>query len=48
MPEKIVFHIGNALKYAIRSKFKGYEMQDLEKCEFYVKDARDLFQWKGL
>ncbi|HEC1907739.1 TPA: DUF3310 domain-containing protein [Campylobacter jejuni] len=38
MPEKrIVFHIGNALKYAIRSKFKGYEIQDLEKCEFYVK-----------
>ncbi|EDP2938660.1 DUF3310 domain-containing protein [Campylobacter jejuni] len=26
MPEKnIIFHIGNALKYAIRSKFKGSE-----------------------
>lgn len=43
MPEKnIIFYIGNALKYAIRSKFKGNEIQDLKKCEFYIKKCSKL------
>lgn len=43
MPEKnIIFYIGNALKYAIRSKFKGSEIQDLKKCEFYIKKCSKL------
>ncbi|EEA8774440.1 DUF3310 domain-containing protein [Campylobacter jejuni] len=43
MPEKnMIFYIGNALKYAIRSKFKGNEIQDLKKCEFYVKRCSKL------
>lgn len=43
MPEKnMIFYIGNALKYAIRSKFKGNEIQDLKKCEFYIKRCSKL------
>lgn len=43
MPEKnMIFYIGNALKYAIRSKFKGSEIQDLKKCEFYIKKCSKL------
>ncbi len=43
MPEKnMIFYIGNALKYSIRSKFKGNEIQDLKKCEFYVKRCSKL------
>lgn len=43
MPEKnMIFYIGNALKYAIRSKFKGNEIQDLKKCEFYIKKCSKL------
>ncbi|HED5303880.1 TPA: DUF3310 domain-containing protein [Campylobacter jejuni] len=43
MPEKnMIFYIGNALKYSIRSKFKGNEIQDLKKCEFYIKRCSKL------
>ena len=43
MPEKnMIFYIGNALKYSIRSKFKGNEIQDLKKCEFYIKKCFKL------
>lgn len=43
MPEKnMIFYIGNSLKYAIRSKFKGSEIQDLKKCEFYIKKCSKL------
>lgn len=43
MPEKnMIFYIGNSLKYAIRSKFKGNEIQDLKKCEFYIKKCSKL------
>lgn len=43
MPEKnMIFCIGNALKYSIRSKFKGNEIQDLKKCEFYIKRCSKL------
>lgn len=43
MPEKnMIFYIGNALKYAIRSKFKCNEIQDLKKCEFYIKRCSKL------
>lgn len=43
MPEKnMIFYIGNALKYSIRSKFKGNEIQDLKKCEFYIKKCSKL------
>lgn len=43
MPEKnMIFYIGNALKYSIRSKFKGSEIQDLKKCEFYIKKCSKL------
>lgn len=56
MPEKMmIFYIGNALKYAIRSKFKENELQDLKKCEFYVKkcerflkDQEGIFDAKEL
>lgn len=42
MPEKnMIFYIGNALKYSIRSKFKGNEIQDLKKCEFYIKKCKN-------
>ncbi|EAH9758465.1 DUF3310 domain-containing protein [Campylobacter coli] len=42
MPEKnIIFYIGNALKYTIRSKFKGSEILDLKKCEFYIKKCKN-------
>lgn len=38
MPEKnMIFYIGNALKYAIRSKFKGNEIQDLKKMRVLYK-----------
>lgn len=43
MPLKnMIFYIGNALKYSIRSKFKGNEIQDLKKCEFYIKRCSKL------
>lgn len=43
MPQKnMIFYIGNALKYSIRSKFKGNEIQDLKKCEFYIKRCSKL------
>lgn len=33
----ITYHIGNAIKYILRSKIKGNELQDLLKCEWYLK-----------
>lgn len=38
MPKKeLIFNIGNALKYALRSKHKCNELKDLKKCEYYIK-----------
>ena len=31
------FHDGNVIKYVLRAKFKGNEIQDLEKAEWYLK-----------
>ncbi|TQR28710.1 hypothetical protein DMB92_09070 [Campylobacter sp. MIT 99-7217] len=31
------FYLGNAIKYALRCEFKGNKLQDLQKCEFFVK-----------
>ena len=36
------FYLGNALKYALRSDFKGNKKQDLLKCEFFVKKLKDF------
>lgn len=35
------FDLGNALKYIIRSKHKGNELQDLKKAEFYLQRIVD-------
>ena len=31
------FHDGNVIKYVLRAKFKGNEIQDLEKAVWYLK-----------
>lgn len=31
------FHLGNVLKYILRSDKKGNEIEDLKKAEFYLK-----------
>ncbi len=31
------FHDGNVIKYVLRAKFKGDEIQDLEKAVWYLK-----------
>ena len=35
----LTFDCGNAVKYVMRAPHKGSEKQDLEKAEFYLKDA---------
>jgi len=34
--EQFNFNLGNALKYVIRAKHKGFEVQDLEKARWYI------------
>ena len=31
------FHLGNVVKYVLRSPHKGAELQDLKKAEWYLK-----------
>ena len=38
-PPEIGFHIGTVLKYLFRSPFKGKQLQDLEKAEYYLQRA---------
>ena len=38
--ENFNFNLGNALKYIIRSRHKGAELQDLKKARWYV--AREI------
>lgn len=33
------FHLGNALKYIARSKFKGRYVEDLKKASWYIERA---------
>lgn len=35
------FDLGNALKYIIRARHKGNELQDLKKAEFYLKCVQE-------
>ena len=35
--EHMGFNIGNAIKYLWRSDFKGSQIEDLKKAEFYVR-----------
>lgn len=32
------FWLGNALKYLLRCKHKGAEIEDLKKCAFYINE----------
>ena len=38
-PPEIGFHIGTTLKYLFRSPFKGKQLQDIEKAEYYLQRA---------
>ena len=38
-PPEIGFHIGTVLKYLFRSPFKGKQLQDIEKAEYYLQRA---------
>ena len=38
-PPEIGFHVGTVLKYLFRSPFKGKQLQDLEKAEYYLQRA---------
>lgn len=39
---------GNALKYILRSRFKGHELQDMEKALQYVEWAVDVLKRKNI
>ena len=39
---------GNALKYILRSRFKGHELQDMEKALQYVEWAVDVLKGKNI
>ena len=39
---------GNALKYILRSLFKGHELQDMEKALQYVEWAVDVLKGKSI
>ena len=39
---------GNALKYILRSRFKGHELQDMEKALQYVEWAVDVLKGKDI
>lgn len=39
------FHLGNAVKYILRSDKKGNKEQDLQKAIWYLN--RELEKWKG-
>ena len=39
---------GNALKYILRSRFKGHELQDMEKALQYVEWAVDVLKGKSI
>ena len=38
-PPEIGFHVGTVLKYLFRSPFKGKQLQDIEKAEYYLQRA---------
>ena len=40
------FHLGNAIKYIGRSKYKGNELEDLKKAQWYLKRYIDLLEGK--
>jgi len=33
---KLDFHLGNAIKYILRAKYKGTEIEDLKKAKWYL------------
>lgn len=37
------FDLGNALKYVIRAKKKGNELQDLQKAQYYIQKANESY-----
>lgn len=39
---------GNALKYILRSRFKGHELQDMEKALQYIEWAVDVLKGKNI
>lgn len=38
-PKEVIYQIGNAVKYLDRAPYKGNLIQDMEKAEWYLKDA---------
>lgn len=50
-PPKMVFAIGNVIKYVLRAPFKGSCLEDLEKAQFYINEAiiiyKDIRDLKG-
>ena len=34
--QKLCFHLGNVVKYVLRSKHKGRELEDLKKANWYL------------
>ena len=45
VPDSYSFYFGNALKYLSRHMKKGSEVQDLEKCKWYID--RMIKDWKS-
>ena len=44
---KLGFHLGNVVKYVLRSPLKGAELQDLKKAEWYLKRAIQRLEKQG-
>ncbi|HEC2743741.1 TPA: DUF3310 domain-containing protein [Campylobacter jejuni] len=40
------FHVGNTIKYVLRSKFKSNEIQDLKKANWYITKSKKWIQNK--
>lgn len=38
------FYLGNAVKYLLRCKLKGNEVEDLEKCVFYIQKHLEIIK----
>lgn len=38
------FYLGNAVKYLLRCKLKGNEVEDLEKCIFYIQKHLEIIK----
>lgn len=41
---KLGYHLGNVIKYVVRSPYKGEELEDLKKARFYLNRFIEILE----